>query len=48
MAWPSVRGFLVCRRETLRLEYDKSGRFVYPEQAANSNSSAPARELATV
>ena len=48
-AWRFVRGFLVCRRETLRLEYDKAGRFVYPEaaQAADSKSSAPAKELAT-
>lgn len=43
------RGFLVCRRETLRLEFDREGRYTYPEpvQPASSNGAAAAKELAT-
>jgi hypothetical protein len=42
------RGFLVCRRETLQLQYDRQGKYVYPEpaEAASSNGSAAAKELA--
>ena len=42
------RGFLVCRKETLMLEYPKEGRFVYPEKADASKEGVEAEGAAVI
>jgi hypothetical protein len=38
------RGFLVCRREALKLCYDQAGSYTYPEQDGKAEGVAAATE----
>ena len=42
------RGFLVCRKETLKLEYATEGTFVYPEKAEASREGVNADGAAVI